>query len=156
MSDGSIISISSNDDDNDDDREDSAPTTSPPPGRQCCSFYSYLPQEHPSEEYIFICEEEEGQQKVFHNPNAARTRRGNDVGKKGDNDKGSGAWGGDKLVVYALKLGKKGGTFEWEATVTRRLNADLIVCAQGVNMKEWEVTSSLSSFNTSSSVGIAT
>ena len=49
--------------------------------------------------------------------------------------KGGGEKG--KLVVYALKLGKKGGTFEWEATVTSRVNADLIVCAQRVNMKEW-------------------
>ena len=53
-------------------------------------------------------------------------------------------------------MGKKGGACEWEATTARRLNADLIVCAQRVNMKEWERTSSLSSFYTSSSLVIAT
>ena len=60
------------------------------------------------------------------------------------------------LVVYARKVGKKGGTGEWEETAERRLNAYLIVCAQRVNMKEWEVTSSFSSLDTLSLVVIAT
>ena len=72
-------------------------------------------------------------------------------------ENGKGGWGGtDKIVIYARKVGNKGGTYEWEVTAARRLNADLISCAQRVNMKEWEVKSSLSSFDTLSSVGIAT
>ena len=137
MSDGSIISISSNDDDDDDDRDGSDTSYSPPQGDNSVPCLPPFPKNTHQKSISLFLKKKKGSKRFFHNPNAARTRRGNDVGKKGDNDKGSGAWGGDKLVVYALKLGKKGGTFEWEATVTRRLNADLIVCAQRVNMKEW-------------------
>ena len=62
--------------------------------------------------------------------------------KDGDNGKGRDWWRGktNEIVVYACKVVKKGRTYEWGATAAIRMNADLIVCAQRVNMKEWEVT----------------
>ena len=87
MSNGLIISISSNYDDDENDKDDSIPPSCIPQGNNVVPYMSPFPKNTQQKNISIFLKNNKGRKRIFHKPNAALTRRGNEIGKGIDNGK---------------------------------------------------------------------